>query len=701
MNIGKKIIKKEKMKIKEDDYIIALAGNPNVGKSTVFNYLTGLKQHTGNWTGKTVDNTYGRYSYEGANYVLVDLPGTYSLTTQSKDEEAARNFVCFEKTDAVVVIADATALERNMNLVLQLMEITDKVVLCINLIDEAECKGISVDVKKLSKILKIPVIATNAKKGLGMESLKSAIKNTIRSKEKGITVTYGKVIEEAISILMPVIGQRWICLKIIENNEEFLRRIINEDLSIDKRKLAELSVKAKTFLEQNAYNSEKVIEKIIDTNYNFANEVVKKTVKLKSENTNARDIKIDRILTSKKLGFPVMIIFLALILWITIVGANYPSQFLSYVFGAIEVKLSNLLFDIHMPMWFVSITVYGIYRTLAWVISVMLPPMAIFFPLFTILEDAGFLPRIAFNLDNSFKCACAHGKQALTTCMGFGCNAVGVCGCNIINSPRERMIAILTNNFVPCNGRFSSIILLSAVLLSICGYNKNTAGLSVIIVFSVILLGLCITFLCAKILGSTLLKGMPSHFILELPPYRKPNIKSVIVHSFLDRVLCILGRAVVVAIPAGVVIWLMGNISIRGVSVLAHAANFFDPFAQFFGLDGYIFLAFVLGLPANEIVIPLIAMGYSSQAVLGELGGVASITAMFQANGWNVLTCINVILFMLMHFPCATTLLTIRKETKSIKWTIVAFMLPTICGLIACFLSTNIARFAAMFWQCL
>ncbi len=697
MNLGKRIVMKEKTRIKEEDYIIALAGNPNVGKSTVFNYLTGLKQHTGNWTGKTVESAYGRYRYDGENYVLVDLPGTYSLTTQSKDEEAARNFVCFEKTDAVVVVADATALERNMNLVLQLMEITTKVVLCVNLIDEAECKGINIDTKKLSSILKIPVIATNAKKGVGIEELKNAIKNTIQTKKGGATITYGEKIETAISMLMPALGQRWVCLKAIENNEEILNRILIENPNINKEKADELTVKANDFLFENGYNTEIILEEIINSNYNFANEIIKKTVKIKDKNTNARDIKIDRILTSKLFAFPIMFVFLALILWITIVGANYPSQFLSYVFGLVEDWLRNVFLKVHMPIWLVSITIDGVYRTLAWVVAVMLPPMAIFFPLFTILEDAGFLPRIAFNLDNSFKRACAHGKQALTTCMGFGCNAVGVSGCNIINSPRERMIAILTNNFVPCNGRFSSIILLSAVLLSVCGFTKNTSLLSAFIVLLVITLGLLMTFLCSKILSKSILKGMPSHFILELPPYRKPKIRSVIVHSVLDRVLCVLGRAIAVAIPAGIIIWLMGNIYISDSSVLTLTANFFEPFARLFGLDGYILLAFILGLPANEIVVPLIVMGYSSQAVLAELSGVEVISTMFVANGWTILTSINVILFMLMHFPCATTLLTIKKETKSIKWTLVAFLLPTICGLFACLLTTNVARLIDLF----
>lgn len=620
--------------IKENEHIIALAGNPNVGKSTVFNYITGLKQHTGNWTGKTVENAYGRYRHNGESYVLVDLPGTYSLFARSRDEAAARDYIKDGKHETVVIVADATALERNLNLAFQILEITPDVVLCVNLIDEARSKGIHIDIDKISEMLDIPVIATSAKTGEGIKKLLDAVSESVHTEKTD-----------------------------------------------------------KPLNDTDAQKSETPIEK-----YNrMGKEVAEKCIKFESENPNMRDRKIDAILTSKKIGIPIMLAFLAVILWITIVGANYPSRALSKAFSELETIIRNGFDYLNMPWWVSGIFIDGMYRTLTWVISVMLPPMAIFFPLFTLLEDVGFLPRIAFNMDKSFHRACAHGKQALTTCMGFGCNAVGVSGCKIIDSPRERMIAILTNNFVPCNGRFSAIILISSAIIGVGAVPFASSLLSAAVVFCTIILGICMTLLTSKILSMTILKGMPSHFALELPPYRRPKIGSVVIRSVFDRTLFVLGRAVVSAAPAGILIWLMANLDVGGTSILNHTAAFFDPFAKIFGLDGYILLSFILGLPANEIVVPLIIMSYSAQNVLSDVAGAETIKTLFADNGWTLLTGLNVILFMLMHFPCATTLLTIKKETKSIKWTVLAFIVPTLAGLLMCFITTNIARLWSLF----
>ncbi len=620
--------------IKESEHVIALAGNPNVGKSTVFNYITGLKQHTGNWTGKTVENAYGRYKHNGESYVLVDLPGTYSMSASSRDEAQARDYIKDGPHEAVIIVADATALERNLNLAFQILEITSDVVLCINLIDEAKAKGIHINIDKISEMLGIPVVATNAKTGEGINKLLDVVSRCVHSEHK--------------------------YKKIIVNNENKYENTIEE------------------------YNL-------------MGREVAKECIKYDCENPNVRDRKIDAILTSKKTGILIMLAFLAVILWITIVGANYPSRVLSDMFSELETIIRNGFSYLNVPQWAEGVFIDGMYRTLTWVVSVMLPPMAIFFPMFTLLEDIGFLPRIAFNMDKSFHRACAHGKQALTTCMGFGCNAVGVSGCRIIDSPRERMIAILTNNFVPCNGRFSAIILLSSAIIGAGAMPIANSLLSAGVVFCTIVLGICMTLLTSKILSMTILKGMPSHFTLELPPYRKPKIGNVIIRSVFDRTLFVLGRAVSVAAPAGIIIWLMANLSIDGTSILNHTAEFFDPFAKIFGLDGYILLAFILGLPANEIVVPVIIMSYSAQNVLTDAAGAEFIKNLFSDNGWTLLTSINVILLMLMHFPCATTLLTIKKETKSIKWTFLAFIIPTLAGLMLCFITTNLAKLLSVF----
>lgn len=330
------------------------------------------------------------------------------------------------------------------------------------------------------------------------------------------------------------------------------------------------------------------------------------------------------------------------------------------------------------------------YQTLTWVVSVMLPPMAIFFPMFTLLEDLGYLPRIAFNLDNYFKKACATGKQALTMCMGFGCNAAGVIGCRIIDSPREKIIAIITNAFVPCNGRFPFLIIVSTIFIGCYFTGILSSVVSTLAVILIILLGIFLTLLISRILSKTILKGEPSSFILELPPYRKPQIGKILVRSLFDRTLFVLGRAIAVAAPIGIVIWLFANISFGGASILTYIANFLDPFAKLMGLDGYILTAFILGIPANEIVLPIILMCYLSSGTLVDLSDTFAIKEILLQNGWTLLTGINVMIFTLLHFPCSTTLITVFKETKSLKWTLLSFALPTLCGIVICLITTGV-----------
>ena len=421
-------------------------------------------------------------------------------------------------------------------------------------------------------------------------------------------------------------------------------------------------------------------------------EICKKVCTFESENYSSRDRKIDRILTSKKFGIPIMILFLGIIFWITIVGANYPSEILFNIFNWIQDKLIALAKYIHCPTWISNLLINGIYQTLTWIIAVMLPPMAIFFPLFTILEDLGYLPRIAFNMDGFFKKACCSGKQMITMCMGFGCNACGVTGCRIIDSPRERLIAIITNNFVPCNGRFPFLITIATIFIAgaFAGSNKILASvLSTLAVVVVIIFGIFLTLIISKILSKTILKGMPSSMVLELPPYRKPQFGKILVRSIFDRTLFVLGRAISVAAPAGLVIWLLANIGINGESLLSIIANFLNPFAKLMGLDGYILTAFILGIPANEIVLPIILMCYLKGGALVNIEDTVQIGQILIQNGWTMLTAINVMLFTILHFPCATTLLTIKKETGSWKWTLLSFVIPTICGIILC-MATNL-----------
>ena len=552
------------------------------------------------------------------------------MLTDSEEEKVAKDYISSGKADVTLVIVDATCLERNLNLVYQIMNLTDKVIVCVNLLDEAKKKGIQINLEKLSKLLGVPVVGTIARK-------KKTLQNLMATTQK-------------------------VCTNAISPAPNRIEECITD----------------KDFLE-------KVFAK--------ASEITSEVCTIENENYNERDKKIDQILTSKKFGIPIMILFFCLIFWITIVGANYPSELLSQLFSFIEPILKNFFININTPDWLLSLLFDGVYKTVTWIVSVMLPPMCIFFPLFTLLEDLGYLPRIAFNLDKCFKKCCSSGKQALTMCMGFGCNAAGVIGCRIISSPRERLIAILTNSFVPCNGRFPFLITIATIFFSgaiYSGESLKSSLISTFIVFTVICIGIGFTFLISYVLSKTILKGSTNCTLLELPPYRKPQFGKILIHSLVDRTLFVLGRALSVAIPAGIIIWILSNIQISDISLLTYIANFFDPFAKLMGLDGYILTAFILGLPANEIVLPITLMCYMQTGSLVEMDNIHSIFNILSANGWTIVTAINVMIFSLLHFPCGTTLLTIKKETKSWKWCIISFILPTTIGIILCMLINGV-----------
>lgn len=682
---------------------IAVAGNPNVGKSTVFNALTGLKQHTGNWPGKTVDQAIGYYEYNNKKYKLVDIPGTYSLLANSPEEEIARNFICFSKPDLVVIVVDATCIERNLNLVLQILEITQKVVICLNLIDEAKRKNILIDKDELSLQLGgIPVVCTNARNKKGLNELKKSIEHVIENKVKSVSIktNYGEHIEKSIENLHRyfnknrIVNPRWLSLKILENDPDFIQSL-KEHIPRNNLKNTEFIDainNERQFLESKNINSKNFRDKIVEHIIRHSESIYKVCVKTQTKNYDKHDRIIDKFLTSPLTGFPTMILFLMGIFWITIIGANYPSELISNFLFFIEDKLTEFFINNGSPQWLYGLLISGIYRTLAWVVSVMLPPMAIFFPLFTLLEDIGYLPRIAFNLDSAFKKCGAHGKQALTMCMGFGCNACGIIGCRIIDSPRERLIAVLTNNFVPCNGRFP--LLISIITMFFIGNSLTISSsiISTLLVTLVILFGISMTFIISKILSKTLLKGMSSSFILELPPYRKPQVGKILLRSLFDRTIFVLGRAMAVTAPAGLIIWLMANIYIHNHSLLSHCATFLDPFAKLIGLDGTILIAFILGFPANEIVLPIIIMSYMCGETIVDIQNHLQLHELLTSHGWNYITAICVMLFSLLHFPCGTTCWTIKKETGSLKWTILSFLIPTLTGIIVCFIVSNLLR---------
>lgn len=687
----------------KNQFSVALSGNPNVGKSTLFNSLTGSSQHTGNWAGVTVSCFKGSCSSKKYNYVFADLPGTYSLMAHSAEEALARDGICFGNCDAAVVICDSTCLERNLNLVLQILETGIPAMVCVNFMDEAAKKNIRIDLPALSRELSAPVAGTTARKKRSLEHFLDRLDETVDHPDtEPFHISYDAAVEQAISMLLPFteplssrLSPRWLALRLLENDPGLLRSLntfLGRDLSEDDA-LCQAVLQARSHLDQAGIFEDDLKDRIVSGIVNTAESIASRTVSLPEKPYGKRDAFWDRILTGRLAGYPAMIGLLTLIFWLTITGANYPSALLSSLFFSFQEKLTAAFMAVNAPQWLHGILVLGVYRVLAWVISVMLPPMAIFFPLFTLLEDFGYLPRIAYNLDRPFQCCKACGKQALTMAMGFGCNAAGVTGCRIIDSPRERLIAILTNSFVPCNGRLPALVTLITLFFTGASSAGPISSLRPALILTFfILTGVAATFFVSRLLSATVLKGMPSSFTLELPPYRRPQIGRVIWRSILDRTLFILGRAAAVAAPAGLVIWILANVSIGDISLLARFSGYLDPIGRLMGMDGVILMAFILGLPANEIVIPIIIMAYTSQGTLIEPGNLSDLHTLLISQGWTWVTALCTMVFFLFHWPCSTTLMTIKKETGSLKWTCLAVLLPTTCGVILCMAITAFSR---------
>ncbi|ANM32094.1 iron transporter FeoB [Acidobacteria bacterium Mor1] len=710
------------------DYVVALAGNPNTGKSTVFNALTGLRQHTGNWPGKTVTRAEGGFEFGDSRFKLIDLPGTYSLLSSSYDEEIARDFILFGSPDVTVIVVDATRLERNLNLALQVLEITDRAVVCLNLMDEARRHGIEIDVRSLSRELGVPVVATSARFGQGLQELNQAIAQVASGefvcrprRVGGRPRPLRRAVErlsELVAVAAPGLpNAQWIALRLLDGDERIVEAVRGGELAgLRPPDAAEAGGEAPadaagTLLDEASRLRWQIgsgsHQALVETIYAEAARIADR-VSAREGRTRALHFEqmIDRLITSRIFGFPLMLLMLAVVFWATIAGANVPSSMLAtLLLDTIHPFLKGLSASAGLPWWLDGLLLDGIYLGTAWVIAVMLPPMAIFFPIFTLLEDLGYLPRVAFNLDKMFQRVGAHGRQALTMAMGFGCNAAGVVATRIIDSPRERLIAIITNNFALCNGRWPTQIMIATIFIGSLAPPYLAGFVSAAAVVSVAVLGILLTFLVSWGLSRTVLRGEVSTFSLELPPYRPPRLLQTLYTSLIDRTLIVLGRAVLFAIPAGALIWTLSNVHAGDASLAQHLVQSLDPFGMLIGLSGVILVAYVLAIPANEIVIPTVLMltvltsGMSDvgegAGVMFELDSVSAMGGVLRDGGWTLLMGVNLMLFSLVHNPCSTTIYTIWKETKSARWTAVSALLPLVMGFVLCFLVAQIWRIAA------
>ncbi len=679
---------------KNKEVRVALCGNPNVGKSTLFNSLTGKRRHTGNWSGKTVDVMSARVCTEDADFIFYDIPGTYSLISHSKEEEIAVEFLCLGKIDLCVYICDATAIFRSLPLLLQIKEAVGELIVCLNFLNEAQKHDIILNKQRLSELISCPVIALNARNKRSSAALVAYLQKYKKPPRTDLrAIKYPPEIEKSASRISSIISEHtyrgvssyFVALRLLEGNFDIANRLFDKE---NDRRVSSAVLEEHKRLFEMGITGEKISDMIVGAIIERARLISDEVLQEKREGSRYGRGILDKILCGKFTAYPIMALFLALCFFITLRLASYPSAWLEQLFIFLNSHIFKALTQLGASEIFISALCNGILDTLFTVIAVMLPPMAIFFPMFSLLEEAGYLPRIAYNLDRPFAACHACGKQALTMCMGLGCNAVGVSESRIIDSERERLLAILTNSFVPCNGRFPILASIGGVfVISLCGAEKFVYVALFVTLF--VIAGMLMTFPVTRILSATILKGEKSSFTIELPPIRRPEICKVILISLRTKVLSVLWRAVAVAAPMGLVLFLLSYITVNGAPLMLYLSQILNPAAALIGLDGVILLSFILALPASEMVIPITVSLYSIGSSFD-----LSLSELLLSNGFTPVSAVCMCVFCLFHFPCSTTLITVYKETKSVKYTVLSALMPTLIGIALCAIINIVAKFA-------
>jgi ferrous iron transport protein B len=666
----------------EKRFVVGLAGNPNVGKSAIFNTLTGGRQHVGNWPGKTIERAEGDFRHGEWQIHLVDLPGTYSLAAQSPEEIVARDYILSDEPDVIVDIVDATCLERNLNLTLQSLELTGKVVVALNLMDEVRRQGWEIDTEALEEALGVPVIPTVAVEGEGLpelvEEVVAVAKGQLRTEP--VSVDYGVTIEGYIQDLeadldsLGIDGQsRWLALRLLEDDPEIVQAFqkgdlahfcLREDAAPASPEALRAVLRRAARLREATHPDARI--EIVRRRYELAHEVTHRVARhLRPMETSLTE-RMDRIITHRIWSCPIMLAILVGVLWITIQGANIPSSWLGSAFAWLAEVTRDLLLSINAPWWVVGSLVDGLIVGTGTVIAVMLPPMIIFFTAFNLLEDIGFIPRVAFNLDRLMRAVGSQGKHTLVAMMSFGCNVTGVLSSRIIEGPKDRIVAIVTAPLVLCNGRFGA-----GLALIILFFGNRALQMTLIYLF----ISVGAMLLATWILNRLLFRREPGGFVMELPPFRTPKWGQVIWRTLVHQVGHTMGRAIMIAAPATLLIWLLGNLPPGAAfeqTAIGQLVRVLAPLGQALGLTGEMLVALLFTLPAKEIVVSSLAMTYGLQSTLADSQAVLD----YLAQTWTTLVAFSFLTFYMLYLPCLVTVWAIWKETRSLKWTIVSLLLP-------------------------